>query len=484
MKQTKHMTALLLVALLAASCGGTAPAADDTAPADTTAAETTAPSEYQRPDADYAGRAVRIGTYEMPTSSWKISDYRLTLTEENGDIINDALVKTRRTVEEELNVTIEPYYIDKSEALTTPVLAGDDEYDFAMIMTKTMPTLLVMPSMLVDLSDVATLDLSHSWWHQGSVEEFNIKGTQYAAVGDICFYNTAASVVTYINKQLVEDFKLGDPYQMVRDGKWTIDKMADMCKTVSSDLNGNSEVDVDDRFGLLCENGSMQYFVTAAGTRFADWDDSGELGITVYNERTVDVVEKIVTLFNIREQVMMAHQWKGYNNTYFDLFLPTFYDNRALFYSNQMLVALEMRAMNGDFGILPTPKLDEAQKEYYSIGSTAWSDNLVIPATNTNLDMTGHVIDALGYYAQQYATPAFIDYTVLNKSVRDEGSAEMINLILDTQTFDIGYIFNWGNMRSMLTNMVSKQETGYATAFEAIRPAVEAALEKTLAELN
>lgn len=251
------------------------------------------------------------------------------------------------------------------------------------------------------------------------------------------------------------------------------------------DLNGNGQVDKEDRFGLLAETTTLQYFVTAGGVRFSDRDNDGELYLSVYGDRVIGVVEKLVPLMNSAEQTMMAHKYAaGYNNVYFDLFLPVFFDNRALFYSNQLLVALEMRAMDGDFGILPTPKYDEAQKEYYTIGNTAWSENLIVPATSTELDMIGHVIEAYGYQAQQHITPAFVDFTVLDKSIRDEDSAEMVELILDTQTFDLAYIFDWGKCRSMLNSLANNNNVNYASAYDGIKSAAEAAMAATVAEIK
>lgn len=41
-------------------------------------------------------------------------------------------------------------------------------------------------------------------------------------------------------------------YQVVRDGKWTKDKAAEFCKTAGADLNGDSEMNLDDdRFGYV-----------------------------------------------------------------------------------------------------------------------------------------------------------------------------------------------------------------------------------------
>ena len=484
---------LLLTSMLAslAACGGAdAPVADTTASGDTTAAVTDAPEEYVNPSVDYGGKTVTLAVRDIE-SVWKLAEYNITLSEENGDIINDALVKAKRNVEETLNVNVELYPLDQRndsdliQQIKKPILAGDHAYDFALPKTGIMPSILAEPSLLIDLNEVDTLDLSHSWWYDNATEEYNLYGRQVCAVGDICFYNSAAGVVTYFNKQVAENFKLENMYDLVRSGKWTIDKMAEMCAAVAGDLNGNNEVDKEDRFGLLAETVTLQYFVTAGGVRFSDRNNDGELYLSVYGDRVVGIVEEMVPLLNSAEMTMMNTKYAaGYNNVYFDLFLPVFFDNRALFYSNQLLVALEMRSMDGDFGILPTPKYDEAQKEYYTIGNTAWSENVIIPATSTDLDMIGHVIDAYGWQAQKYITPAFVDYTVLDKSIRDEDSAEMVELILDTQTFDLAYIFNWGKCRSMLDSLVTGNNTNYASAYEGIKSAAEAAMAATVAEIK
>ena len=110
----KHIAFLLLTAMLAslAACGGTDTPAAETTAGDTTEAETAAPSEYVKPDVDYGGKTITVAVRDIE-SVWKLADYKITLSEENGDIINDALVKAKRNVEETLNVTVELYPLDQ-----------------------------------------------------------------------------------------------------------------------------------------------------------------------------------------------------------------------------------------------------------------------------------------------------------------------------------------------------------------------------------
>ncbi len=43
----------------------------------------------------------------------------------------------------------------------------------------------------------------------------------------------------------IEDFHLEMPYDLVNEGAWTLDKMAEMANIVAADLNGNGEVDIE-----------------------------------------------------------------------------------------------------------------------------------------------------------------------------------------------------------------------------------------------
>ena len=85
----------------------------------------------------------------------------------------------------------------------------------------------------------------------------------------------------------------------------------------------------------------------------------------------------------------------------------------------------------------------------------------------------------MGYYGQQYITSAFIDESIINKGIRDEDSLNMINLIHDTQIFDVGLLFEWGGMSSILTKLVMGNSTDFASEWAGISEKVDTELEAT-----
>jgi len=193
----------------------------------------------------------------------------------------------------------------------------------------------------------------------------------------------------------------------------------------------------------------------------------------------------LVTLMRNRQAVLYNSDWsKQFSSVWSDFYTPKMMANEILFYSNQLYVSLDLRAMETDFGILPMPKYDEAQEDYISVANTWFSDHIVVPVTNTDLEMTGHLLDAMGYYAQKHITPAFVDVAVKSKGTRDEDSVRMIDIILENQIFDVGLMFNWGKITDMLENMVRKTNTNFASSWAAIESVVNTELAKTVAMLK
>ena len=485
-RQLSLMTAILLTLPLIA-CGETATTTDETATATASDTTTSPSSEYTDPGIDFGGETFTVAAHVWDTP-WQLANYNeVFIDEENGDFLNDAIVKRTQLIEEQFNLNLDIYPIaerNKPTELVTAALAGDDVYKFGLVMSASLPTMLGTEGMLVDLNSVPTLDFTHSWWDQNALDELNLFGVQYAALGDVNLYAKGGSVVNFFNKEMIEENGLENPYELVRSGKWTLDKMIEMATAVSRDLNSNGVPDIDDCFGFMGETDSMFYFLTGCDVRFSEHDDE-KIEITIMSERAVDAIAKIADLLNDKHVTLFDGDCPaGYSNVYFEIMIPTLGNNRALFFSNNLLASLNMRDMEVDFGILPLPKYNEEQENYVSFSNTWFNDYVIIPSTNTDLERTGEVIEAMCYYSQQYVVPAFIDNAVMNKTIRDDDLGEMIELIFDTMEYDIALIFNWGGIQGTVTGMKSKSGQSYASVYEASKAAILAAVDETTEELK
>ncbi len=492
MKNKKYIALLLAFLLLNSTACGQSETAEDTGEDAISTDSTEIVSqtrEYENPGIQYDGKTVTVASYNY-SGTWDILKYRFDLTDENGDVVNDAIVSRNFTVEDELDIELALFSLDgndrgSSQKLQQLILAADDAFQIGLPMNASIAPMLTAVDMLIDLKTVPTLDLSHSWWNQNANDEYTLYGKQLAAVGNICFFNHGAPIVTYFSKAMIEDHDLEDPYTLVKEGKWTQDKMIEMSEAVALDLNGNGQVEDADRFGFSGEVDSLGYLLMSAGIRLSEKDTKGDIRITINTEKTIDCVEKLVNFFYMNNVSRLQGKTElKYGSYHAEYFIPKMEVGEMLFMSNQLLVAINMRASESDFGILPSPKYNEAQEKYISFSNTWFSDHLIIPATCPDLAMTGHVIEALGYYSQEKVTPAMIEIAVVGKSIRDKESEEMVNLILDTQTFDVAYIFNWGGVRSMLSDMANNNQTNFATEYAKKETTIQTELEATVAALK
>lgn len=228
MKKQKLVSLFLLSALLA-SCGQSAGDAiqSSSAGTDTTEPPETEP-EYVYPDEDYGGYEFVFLNQEL--CSWAS---RLCVPEETtGDIINDA-------ISERFNIKISEYNVTKNEIPTlarNDVMAGDDTYDCIFCPIDNLIS-MITDGIFVDLLTVDSLNLDQPWWDNKVVESATLRNQCYFASSDIFFHPFEATWIIYFNEDRFDALNIDYPYDEVRSGRWTIDRLYEICRLGAS-LNG------------------------------------------------------------------------------------------------------------------------------------------------------------------------------------------------------------------------------------------------------
>lgn len=175
----------------------------------------------------------------------------INVTEENGDILNDSVFRRNVIIEDKYNIKLEVVEANVADSISKVVNSGDDSYDVALGGIGNSYA-SAGKGYLLDLNDVPYVDLSNPWWNQDSVSGGSIAGKNYLAVSDISLLSLDNMAVMMFNKKIVSDLSLESPYDLVKSGKWTIDKFASMSRGISADLDGDGELDENDRYGFAC----------------------------------------------------------------------------------------------------------------------------------------------------------------------------------------------------------------------------------------
>ncbi|MBE6658096.1 MAG: hypothetical protein E7604_06600 [Ruminococcaceae bacterium] len=430
------ITAFLLLCAALTACGEAAQTPADTSAVtaapditETTAQETEFLYKDDLGDMTFGGAEFRIRTIQNAN----VHSY-VDVAEESGDVYDDSLYKRNRIIEERFDIDIiETIAEDKSAPVRTLIQAGDDAFDLGVLRCDDA-MYFYTDGLTYSISDIPNIDLSKPYWAGKLNESLTIDGKQYVAIGD---YDINVLDLTYalaFNKQLVTDFDMESPYQLVGDGKWTMDAMLSMMTEVLSDINGDGVMDINDRWGFLSHSKQVSpNFWIGAGEMSILKDENDIPYINMTSERFVNVFDKFYTI------TWDAETW--FSKTSGDYDVPTdniqiFSEGRSMFMDVSFFHINNLRDMETDFGILPYPKYDEAQSEYYSRVSYYWAN--IIPVTNTKLEMTGAILEALNCESANYVVPAYYDIALKTKYSRDEESAAMLDLIFENRVVDLG----------------------------------------------
>jgi len=163
-----------------------------------------------------------------------------------------------------------------------------------------------------------------------------------------------------------------------------------------------------------------------------------------------------------------------------------FEDNRALFYGEVLQCVIRLRNMVEDFGILPFPKWDAAQDRYYHhVVETACMVGVPISLTGDRLEMVGYILEAMCAKSKYTLQPAYYEKALVYKNVRDTESEEMLNIILKSRMFDIGYIADWGTIySSTYQKSVVDEKNNFVSAYEKAESRAKTAMGKDLDKIE
>ncbi|MBE6656843.1 MAG: hypothetical protein E7604_00190 [Ruminococcaceae bacterium] len=465
---TRILTAALLLSLLSSCGAGKTDTADTgTATGSESASESTANGPVF-PDVSYGGEAIHFLTEEC-TFGDAYTSIEIFSPGTDGSLINDTVYARNMQVEERFDVRItEERLQNASQTAYNIVLAGEDIYDVVMpYLNKSVPN--ATAGLYRNLYDVENLHLENSWWDQRANDNLQVGGKLYFTTGDISILDNECTMVLFFNKQLLADNDLGDPYAMVHDGKWTLDAMFAMCTGLSADLNGDGvQKNDDDRFGLFCAFNLPHSLYFGTGERIVTTDSAGELQLVMNNERSAGAVTKI-----LENCLNTVHMTGDFNES-----VKAFTEGRLLMAGWALTDINSIRDCQFDFGILPYPKYNEEQEEYYSLISTILTPGVSIPVTNNEPEKAGLILEALAYYSVDSLTHAYYDTALNNRYVRDEDSGEMLDIIFASRVYDFGFIYDVGGMGMMIQNMFQTKKNNFASQYEALENKALAALDE------
>ena len=428
------------------------------------------------PDVDFGGYVFRILNTMDGALAHNLT--KLLADEETGEALNDAIFRRNRRMEEQFGFslteigTTHPNQV--RDRARTSVQAGSDDFDLAMT-TPDLALGLAQLGFLEMIDRIPHIDLSAPWWDQDMIRDFSIGRRVFFTTSDFSFNHYSVTIPVLFNKQLHAGLGLDCPYTLVREGRWTLDTFGQQARAALRDLNSDGIFDRHDQWGLL----SFNYIYTVSmlngiGARFVakDADD-----FPMLNTNTEGFISRFHTLFD----VLQTEGWLfgGTRGAMGLQHMEMFMNNQSLFWIELINTATFLRAMDNDFGILPTPKLNEQQEAF--ISGTGFPHLKCIPITTADLERTGIILEALSAESRLTTLTVYYDTMLVNQVMnRDEESAEMLDIIFGNRVYEPGRFMWNAQIAGPIFNAMANRNRDIVSIIERYEAAAIATIERAI----
>ena len=325
---------------------------------------------------------------------------------------------------------------------------------------------LSLEGVLLDLNDIPNLDFDKPWWPKNTIESLSFMGQLYLMSSSISYRGLSSTSAVFFNKGLMADHGYDLPYDLVLDGEWYLEDMFVTVEDfyIEGDMGIDGKSD-DDIFGVVIPS-QLYCWPESFGIDVVQKDpDAGELILNGHDERMYDLVEK---MYNV--------VWD--NNGGYTVTRPAaqamFGENQAIYIPVHMGSAIDVFLnYKVDYGIVPYPKLDETQDDYYA----GYTDRyFVIPNTCPDTDYVGMILESMSAEGYRQVTPAYFEVALKNRYTKDEISRQMVDIIKQSMVLDFAYVYGgntwWTDtFRDLIAG--SSPNKDYASYYQKKLPAAE-----------
>ncbi len=282
--------------------------------------------------------------------------------------------------------------------------------------------------------EVPHINWDKPWWNKESNEGSTFNNKMWTTTGSLSLTSLMYTYVLGYNVDLFEEFNINNDELMktVFDGNWTLDKMIETASLIHRD-DGDGIPSTGDTYGY----GSIPAertvpWVTAFGAEsLVANDDDTKIVSVLGTEKVYNALEKMVNL-TWTNKSSFATTGTGEDP------MPYFINgNIGMIVTKLMSCMSSFADLDFEYGLLPLPKYDAAQADYYTEPYHDFSVFAIaanIP--DDKLEMVGVIMEALNAESWKTVYPAYYDEALKGRYSTDETMADMIDLIVDGVKFD------------------------------------------------
>lgn len=389
-----------------------------------------------------------FGGYEFNVLSVTSEDGTYTkfdVNEVSSMSLDNSIYYRNREIESRFNVKFvasDDLYQKCYSKLITQCESQTNDYDMIMLINRNAYAAAIS-GYLYPVEQLPHLDLTKDYYLHDINEMSSIKGKQFLAYSEESLYTFQRSTCIAFNKGMAENLQIPDIYSTVESGEWTFETFFEYAKraVISDGINE------PERFGIY-GHGDYTFctFFAAAGEKFIEKNNDTLKFTAGSNEKIDSIANTEISL--IKDGTMgYSYDYKNPNDCY-----KVFTDEKTLFCTTVVGKLPLLRKVNWDYGVLPWPKYDSDQTQYSSRIVDAWLH--VVPVTNPDPERASVILEALASGSLKLVFPAYYENYILGKTIRDNESVNMLEIVRSTRVFDWGSVTWAESIRAPIENQV------------------------------
>ena len=375
-----------------------------------------------------------------------------------GDNVRDAIYDRNNQIEDRLNVELKwtsvpgPYnelrnsYLGHLEAIYN---ANTQDYDIIASYSRTAGTFAVQ-GYLQNMSVIENsyIDLEKPWWPQQLVETVSFGGGGYYFVsGDMSTNVLYMMHHMIINKDLFSKHQIEIPYQEVYDGKWTMDRLIEITSDKYKDKDNDNTRSAGDEYGFGALDYVMDSFYIAANMHWVDEDETAWLVLSpdYTSAKAVKLINKLGTWINTDScWTWGSQEGNDARGGHMNNFKA---GNMMVLMQHGQYPGKSLLNVDFEYGLLPNPKYDENQVNYYTGMGNPWTLYGIFVDFDdrgdkaATLSMFTAVLECYASEGYRLTTPEIFEVNMQLKYAAGQDETNMYEYIRSGITFDIGKIF-------------------------------------------
>lgn len=395
----------------------------------------------------------------------------------NGDPINDAIYQRNLNVETTLGVKIISHPIavnndwtanfDCINKVKTEMNGGAYNYDI-MYSPSYACVFRTSDGLWEDLLSVPHLDLSREYWSNLYSEQVEIGNRQYFATGPIVLSLQRMIFATVFNKTLTEQHNIENLYEVVKEGRWTIEYQSKIVANAYSEMDSIEGYTDGDFYGFVTNtNVSTDPYWTIWDISVLSRTDDGYFTYDFKIEEATNFVNTVMKFYWENPGVHL-YLPEG-DNVDQDKIRSHFADGRAIMAQImlQQLEHEEMRTMSDPYGIIPLPKFEENDLPYYSAAYDSFTCVSILRGQSSiDLEMCGAVLELMACESYNVVQPAYYEIALKGKYSKDEESWEMLDNMMKNFRVDQDFLYSTTDTTDILQdfrNAIATQNKSFST---------------------